>query len=90
MRIKNVLSLNNPFTLSDIKIDYPSDRQQDICNREQNDFLIRCPRSHLSRFKVLQMKQDNFLKNISKFFNKHIMGFIFFLLLFCGISLVKP
>ena len=40
MRIKNVLLFNNPFTLSDIKIDYPSDRQLDIiCNKKQNDFF---------------------------------------------------
>lgn len=44
MRIKNVLLLNNPFTLSDIKIDYPSDRQLDIiCYKKQNDFLIKVP-----------------------------------------------
>lgn len=84
MRIKNVLPLNNPFAPSDIKTDYPPDRQLDICNREQNGFLIQCPRNHLSRFKVLQMKQENFLKNISKFFNKHILGFISFALCFVG------
>ena len=59
MRIKNVLLFNNPFTLLDIKIDYPSDRQLDIiCNEKQNDFLIQYPRTHLSRFKVLQKKQN--------------------------------
>ena len=30
------------------------------------------------------MKQENFLKNISKFFNKHILGFIFFAVCFMG------
>lgn len=39
MRIKNVLLLNNPFTLSDIKIDDPCDRQLDIiCNKKQMIF----------------------------------------------------
>lgn len=62
MRIKNVLLLNNPFALSDINIDYPSNRQLDIiCNKKQNDFLIHCPRTNLSRFKVLQKKQNFFL-----------------------------
>lgn len=39
MRIKNVPVLNNPFTPSDIKIDYPCDRQLDIiCNKKQMIF----------------------------------------------------
>lgn len=35
MRIKNVPLLNNPFTLSDIKIDYPCDRQLDIVYKKK-------------------------------------------------------
>lgn len=53
MRRGNVQLLNNPFTHSNIKIDYPSSRQLGIiCNKKQNEFLIQCLRTNSSRFKI--------------------------------------
>lgn len=53
MRRGNVQLPNNPFTHSNIKIDYPSSRQLGIiCNKKQNEFLIQCLRTNSSRFKI--------------------------------------
>lgn len=53
MKRGNVQLPNNPFTHSNIKIDYPSSRQLGIiCNKKQNEFLIQCLRTNSSRFKI--------------------------------------
>lgn len=74
MRRENVQLLNNPFTHSNIKIDYPSNRQLGIiCNRKQNDFLIhvREPFHHNLKQKINFLNKDDLLCTVAKLHSWH-------------------